>query len=137
MTARQELELSDLFLLGYLGLIASILRTVIYFQRDAFADPTWASVTLFIWGNVEAELVLIAASLPPLRPFFTDLWRSSSKFMGKLSHSNTTNQSILSPGKDVKKQGFERLENAGVIRPHSEVELVAIKPSHAKQSQLN
>lgn len=125
MTSKQKLALSSVFLLGSLGLIASIARRVIFFRSNAFADPTWTAVTLLAWTMVEVEAVLIAACLPPLRPLFISFWQSSSRFASKIHRSGTTHESISSYGGGVQKQGFTRIED---IRRTREVELESVPP---------
>jgi hypothetical protein len=48
--------------------VSSCVRFAIFFQGDAFKDPTWESVVLITWTVVEAGVYLIAACLPHLRP---------------------------------------------------------------------
>ena len=127
-TTKQKLELSGVFLLGSLGLIASIVRMVIFFRSNAFADPTWTAVTLLAWTMVEAEAVLIAACLPPLRPLFISLWQSSTRFTSRNHRSGKPHESISSHSGGVQKQGFVRIEDVGGIRRTWEVELVSMEP---------
>lgn len=127
-TTRQKLALSGVFLLGSLGLIASIVRMVIFFRSDAFADPTWTAVTLLAWTMVEVEAVLIAACLPPLRPLLISFWQSTSKFASKIHRFGRTHESVSSYSGGVQKQGFTRIEDAGGIRKTWEVELVPTEP---------
>lgn len=128
MTTKQKLALSGIFLLGSLGLIASIARMVIFFRHDAFADSTWTAVTLLVWTMVEVEAVLIAACLPPLRPLFISLWQSSTRFTSKIRRSDKTHQSTSSYSGGVQKQGFTRIEDVGGIRRTLEVEIVSMEP---------
>lgn len=123
MNHKQKLALSSVFLLGSLGLIASIARTVIFFQNDAFADPTWTAVTLLIWTMIEVEAVLIAACMPPLRPLFISFWQSTTHFTSKMSRSNKTDDSLPSYIGGSQKQGFTRFEDLGGIRRTCEVEM--------------
>ena len=130
MTTKQKLALSAVFMLGSLGLIASIARMVIFFQTsDAFSDPTWTAVTLLAWTMVEVEAVLIAACLPPLRPLFVSLWQSSTRFTSRINASGKTHESSLSHGGGgVQKQGFTRIEEEGGVRRIWDVELVPMEP---------
>ena len=128
MSAKQKLALSGVFLLGSLGLIASIVRMVIFFQKNAFADPTWTSVTLLSWTTVEVESVLIAACLPPLRPLFISFWQWGTGSTSKIPRSGKTHESSSSYSGGVQKQGFTRIEESGGIRRTVEVELGSMDP---------
>ena len=124
MSTKQKLALSGVFLLGSLGLIASIVRMVIFFRSDAFSDPTWTAVTLLSWTMVEVEAVLVAACLPPLRPLFISFFQSSTQWASKIHHFGKTQESNSSYGGGVQRQGFSRIEDEGGIRKTWEVELV-------------
>lgn len=128
MTIRQKLALSGVFLLGSLGLIASIARMVVYFRSNAFADPTWTAVSLLAWAMVEVEAVLIAACLPPLRPLLISFWQASTKFTSKIHRSSKTHEPNSSFTGGVQEQGFTRIDDVSGIRCTWEVELVPTAP---------
>lgn len=132
MTQKQKMALSGVFVLGSLGLIASIVRMVIFFQSEAFADPTWDAVTLLAWTMVEVDAVLIAACLPPLRPLFISFVQSTSKLTSKVHHRlGKTNESSSSHSGSggVQKEGFTRIDDESGIRRTWEVELVETNSS--------
>ena len=114
ITRRQKLALSGVFLLGGMGLIASIVRVGIFFRNDAFKDRTWTSVQLLIWTVVEVSVVLIAACLPTLRPLFVGLWRETTKISSKTHASNKQPDSYVSYSGHggPPKQGFSRINDS-------------------------
>ena len=143
----QKIALSGVFLMGSIGLIASIIRMVEFFQSgDALADPTWAATPLLAWTMVEVEAVLIAACLPPLRPLFLNFWQASTNFGSRFSsriprgtrtgrtHGSTASMSYSNVGlagagpggppiSAGDKQGFVRIEEEGGIRRTWELEM--------------
>jgi hypothetical protein len=50
------------------GCVASVISMVLFFKRDAFKDPTWASVQLMSWTLAEPGVIFICACLPSLWP---------------------------------------------------------------------
>ncbi|MCJ1246592.1 hypothetical protein MMC30_003801 [Trapelia coarctata] len=58
------------FAAGGVGVIAAIVRLVVFFQNDAFDDGTWTGVKLALAGIVETGTYLIAACLPAFRPLY-------------------------------------------------------------------
>ncbi|KAL4879446.1 hypothetical protein BJY04DRAFT_220042 [Aspergillus karnatakaensis] len=64
----QKLALTGVFLLGGLGVVASILRMTIFFQEQILVDPTWVSVNLGIRSVLESAIIIITACLPPSWP---------------------------------------------------------------------
>ena len=115
-------------MLGSFGLIASIVRMVMFFRSNAFADPTWTAVTLLIWTMVEVEAVLIAACLPPLRPMFLSLWHGGARVTSRWSRvGNKTLESAEDVGAPGQKKGFSKIEDYGGIRRTWEVEMVPVE----------
>ncbi|KAL8715438.1 MAG: hypothetical protein Q9220_000772 [cf. Caloplaca sp. 1 TL-2023] len=135
ITLRQKLALLGVFFLGSFGLVASIIRMVIFFQRNAFVDATWTSVSLLIWTTFEVDAVLIATSLPPLRPLFLHFWQSRTRFMAKVSRFSASNQSDSSQKGNVPKNAFARLDNVGAMRLGSEVELMHLGSPQLKNDR--
>lgn len=137
MTTRQKLAISSVFMMGSLGLIASIVRVVIFFQKDALIDPTWTSVTLLSWTMVERGAVLIAACLPPLRPLFISFWQSIAKLGSKMHCISRTSQPSASTNEELQKPGFTSLEGNEVIRQTWEIEIVPMEimlsPKHVQE----
>ncbi len=127
MSIRQKLALTGVFLLGGMGLIASIIRMVEFFERNAFADLTWIAVPLLSWTMVEVEAVLVVACLPLLRSLFIAFWRSSTGFRSKNRHSRKTQEPSFSYVGGVQRQVFARIEELGGIRRTWEVELTPME----------
>ena len=50
------------------GLISSCVRLAVFTRNYVDIDPTWRSVTLGTWTDIESSVYLIAACLPSLRP---------------------------------------------------------------------
>lgn len=50
------------------GIIAAIVRAVVFFQTDAVTDATWTGTSLKTWTEIEPFFYLIAACLPTYRP---------------------------------------------------------------------
>ncbi|KAI0205106.1 integral membrane protein [Astrocystis sublimbata] len=71
MEWRQKISLSILMGLGIFGVIASIVKTIEIRAISRTDDLTYAMAILGIWWTLEAYLVLIAVSIPTLRPIMT------------------------------------------------------------------
>ncbi|KAK4163738.1 hypothetical protein QBC43DRAFT_263608 [Cladorrhinum sp. PSN259] len=65
---KQKLWLCVVFTLGLIVCIASLLRFHFIDFAVLMADPTWASVNISTWANVEINLAIIIACIPTLRP---------------------------------------------------------------------
>lgn len=76
---------------AYSGLIASIVRFVIFFHSDAFEDGTWASADLTIWTSLEPGVYLMAACFPTYRPLVSLVFQSilSSSFLSRSLKQHT------------------------------------------------
>ncbi|GAB1312629.1 hypothetical protein MFIFM68171_02839 [Madurella fahalii] len=70
MKWKQKIALSSLMGLGVFAMIASIVKTVGLKALTETEDLTYAMANLAIWWTLEAYLVLIAASVPTLKPIF-------------------------------------------------------------------
>ncbi|KAI0099587.1 hypothetical protein GGR51DRAFT_535096 [Nemania sp. FL0031] len=61
------------FLFGSIGLVTSVIRFVVFYNRNLFLDPTYNSVELTIWTVCEPGVYLIAACLLVYRPLLDKL----------------------------------------------------------------
>jgi hypothetical protein len=70
MSRRQKTSLYCLFALGYLVVVAGILRTffVNYVMNETY-DQTWWYYDAILWVSIEFHIALICASAPALKPF--------------------------------------------------------------------
>ncbi|RAK83109.1 integral membrane protein [Aspergillus costaricaensis CBS 115574] len=76
----------SMFLLGSFVCIASIMRLVSVMTQGTDADVSWNWVNQAIWANIEADLAIVSACLPTLRPVWVAVRRS-------LFGTQATNQS--------------------------------------------
>ncbi|PYH67482.1 uncharacterized protein BO88DRAFT_344157 [Aspergillus vadensis CBS 113365] len=76
----------SMFLLGSFVCIASIMRLVSVMTQGTDADVSWNWVNQAIWANIEADLAIVSACLPTLRPVWVAVRRS-------LIGTQATNQS--------------------------------------------
>ncbi|KAL8718515.1 MAG: hypothetical protein Q9225_004364 [Loekoesia sp. 1 TL-2023] len=74
----KKLVLSLLFAFGIVACICAIIRTVNLSTLGQTQDITHAVAELVIWNTTEMYLVLLAGSLPGLRPLFNKRMRTSS-----------------------------------------------------------
>ncbi|CAH0054997.1 unnamed protein product [Clonostachys solani] len=74
---RQKVALMFVFLLGSLGMVASIVRLIVAFRITGLQDGTYDSAVLVIWSVVEGACYLIAACLPTLRPLFITMAKTA------------------------------------------------------------
>ncbi|KAF4632621.1 hypothetical protein G7Y89_g5501 [Cudoniella acicularis] len=133
---RLKIGLSFTFLVGSIGLIASIGRFIISLTTNSFEDGTWVAAELLIWIQVEPGAYLISACLPTLRPLLdkvakTRFFKASKGTVSRVfGTKGSGNDSAARParGLDIKLQpqkpasalsrnhsgrGFERLEDKG------------------------
>ncbi|KAI1283471.1 hypothetical protein F5Y07DRAFT_349786 [Xylaria sp. FL0933] len=68
VTTKVKLALSFTFIIGSLGLVASILRFISFFNTNSFTDATYNATELIIWTLAEPGIYLISASLLMYKP---------------------------------------------------------------------
>lgn len=88
MKVSTKVSLSFLMGLGVFAMICSIIKTI---QLRAIAekdDPTYGMCVLAIWWTLEAYMVLIAASIPTLRPLTNRAYPSQTRSGGILSNTS-------------------------------------------------
>ncbi|KAI1204110.1 uncharacterized protein F4807DRAFT_472677 [Annulohypoxylon truncatum] len=68
MEFKQKLSLSCIMGLGIFAMIASMVKTINLRSLAETYDPTYAMAELAIWWTLEANFVLLAVSIPTLRP---------------------------------------------------------------------
>ncbi|RAL11831.1 uncharacterized protein BO97DRAFT_453454 [Aspergillus homomorphus CBS 101889] len=83
MEKKRKISLSCLMGLGVFAMIASIVKTVQLRAITSQADLTYAMAHLAIWWTLEAYFVLIATSIPTLRPIVTRTTRHSRSVSSK------------------------------------------------------
>lgn len=69
-------------------MIASIVKTIQLRAISATGDLTYAMAHLSIWWTLEAYLVILAASIPTLRPIMTTSRPSSNATTGSRQHNS-------------------------------------------------
>ena len=72
---RQKVILVCIFCAGGLACIASFLRLYYFPRINASLDVTWNVTEIALWGQVEASIAVICASIPALKPLFSSLNR--------------------------------------------------------------
>ncbi|RYP63323.1 hypothetical protein DL769_006995 [Monosporascus sp. CRB-8-3] len=109
MEWKQKVSLSVIMGLGIFAMVASIIKTVHLRAITATDDLTYAMAELAIWWTLEAYLVLLAVSIPSLRPVLkakkpgSQRWvtggRENSSFhsLKRARASNKNNSSGLDP----------------------------------------
>ncbi|KAI0839113.1 hypothetical protein F5Y06DRAFT_303274 [Hypoxylon sp. FL0890] len=73
MELKQKVSLSCMMGLGIFAMIASILKTINLRAFTDMTDLTYAMGQLAIWWTLEAYLVLLAVSIPTLRPILRNV----------------------------------------------------------------
>jgi hypothetical protein len=72
---RKKVGLSCLMGMGVFAFVCAVVKTSKLPELKARADITYITVSLWIWNANEANLVIIAACIPTLRPLFLLLFR--------------------------------------------------------------
>lgn len=70
LTIKSRLGLICLLCLSFLAMIASIIKTIEAKMLSQFTDYTYDLVGYVEWGSIELNVVIIASSIPLLRPLF-------------------------------------------------------------------
>jgi len=86
MQKRQKIVLAFIFGLGWVACIISMVR--IYSLRviqKNMHDPTWYSVYVAYWSVIEANVGIVCACAPALKPLVTRIWPSFAKTSRKRS----------------------------------------------------
>ncbi|KAI0096316.1 hypothetical protein F4776DRAFT_651703 [Hypoxylon sp. NC0597] len=73
METKQKLSLSCMMGLGIFAMAASIIKTINLRAFTDTTDLTYAMARLAIWWTLEGYLVLLAVSIPTLRPIFRNV----------------------------------------------------------------
>ncbi|KAF1933164.1 uncharacterized protein M421DRAFT_191060 [Didymella exigua CBS 183.55] len=83
LARRTQWGLRIVFMLGLIGTVCSIFKTIELSALKKTKDPTWDGVNLTIWSATELSVGILIASLPPLRKVFDKMFRSmlSSTFI--------------------------------------------------------
>jgi hypothetical protein len=89
MDPKQKIALSSIMGLGVFAMVASIVKTVQLRALTATQDLTYEMATLAIWWTLEANFVLIAVSIPALRPIMKSKKSTSQGYGGSGSGSRT------------------------------------------------
>ncbi|KAJ5287687.1 hypothetical protein N7478_003373 [Penicillium angulare] len=90
MSGSSKKAIISMFLLGSFVCIASIMRLVSVMNQGTDADVSWNWVNQATWATVEADLAIVSACLPTLRPVYVTVRQ-------KLFGSPPTNQSSDPP----------------------------------------
>ena len=137
-TLRQKSELSILFSLGSIGMVATMARRLTYFRKSNHdSDHTWNAVTVQAWTMAEVEVVLIAACLPRLKPLFAIFWQSGTGYFSSLHRSSQHPKPMTSSNGVVQKHGFALIQDTSVIPEdwnEDSVPMALIVPSKRSQS---
>lgn len=93
---KQKLALYALFALGFLAVVAGIVRTVLlYLLLNKDYDFMWVLWETWIWAIVEIYVAIFAASAPALKPFFRRFLIDSIGSIGRNSRRRGTSQYAL------------------------------------------
>ncbi|KAK2831911.1 hypothetical protein FQN49_007042, partial [Arthroderma sp. PD_2] len=110
MELKKKISLSCLMGLGIFAMIASIIKTVQLRAITAKADITYAMAQLAIWWTLEAYLVIIATSIPTLRPIITPNRSSGNRRrVSSIKRSNIIPSNHSSYGQN---RHFERMDDS-------------------------
>ncbi|KAF1980436.1 hypothetical protein BU23DRAFT_445056 [Bimuria novae-zelandiae CBS 107.79] len=139
VSTSRKIGLMLIFLTGSVGIVASVIRTIVFVCTDPLLDITFNYVALVNWTIIEPGMYLLAACALSFKP----LWRMLSKFIGlyalcthtKSSATITTlpmpaQESIhLETLKTASSGGFTKLSSGrDTIDEELEVETAAVKP---------
>ncbi|KAI1417112.1 hypothetical protein F5Y13DRAFT_204453 [Hypoxylon sp. FL1857] len=89
MQWKQKAFLSGIMGLGIVAMVASIVKTVQLRAITEVSDITYTMATLAIWWTLEANLVLIAVSIPTIRPILKAPKDSTRDRSGPSDNVNT------------------------------------------------
>ena len=110
---KQKALLVAIFCAGGLACMASIFRLVYFPAINQSLDITRNVTRVVFWGQVEAFLAVVCASLPSLKPLFTGLKRKDNS----VKHSATTDSQSMGDGLLLPGGGLVRRE--GLCTIHS------------------
>ncbi|KAJ5260997.1 hypothetical protein N7478_011592 [Penicillium angulare] len=91
ISSSRKLAIISIFLLGSFVCIASIMRLISVVTQGTNADVSWNWVNQAIWATVEADLAIVSACLPTLRPVWVTIRRKLKGF--QLSNTSTDSPS--------------------------------------------
>ncbi|KAI1736252.1 hypothetical protein F4680DRAFT_262349 [Xylaria scruposa] len=85
MATNLKLALTGTFLIGGIGLVASILRLASFHNTHSFTDPAYNGAELQIWTLAEGGIYIISASLLVCRPLLEKIRGGASLIRTKMS----------------------------------------------------
>ncbi|KAI3343634.1 hypothetical protein F4824DRAFT_507434 [Ustulina deusta] len=85
-----KIALTFTFLIGSIGLVASILRLMVFYRTNAFVDATYHAVELQIWTLAEPGIYLISACLLVYRPLLEKVHVGVSLLRSKVATSTAS-----------------------------------------------
>ena len=80
MKLSMKISLIILMGLGVFAMVGSILKTVLLRSVGSSNDYTFTTSSLVIWWTVELYLVIIAASIPTLKPLLSKKQRNATPY---------------------------------------------------------
>lgn len=104
---RTKLTLVFILSLGIFACVASIVKTVK--QARVLEDPDWTfHDSFFMWNNIEFNVGILAASLPALRPLFTNILGATSRFTSSNNNNNRNNPAYDADGLAYRKSKTDK-----------------------------
>ncbi|KAI1277557.1 integral membrane protein [Xylaria sp. FL0933] len=117
MKLGRRISLSALMGLGIFALIASVIKTIKLQAITQTDDLTYAMADLAIWWTLEAYLVLIAVSIPTLKPIISTSKRHDKKSTNTFNATNTSNSRRKAQlgSAQCENRPFERLYDSSTL----------------------
>ncbi|PNS21063.1 hypothetical protein CAC42_3400 [Sphaceloma murrayae] len=128
MSWRRRLGVCVLFLGGAVSGIGAILKTVYVLGLKSSINPTGATADLMTWAHVEVWLIIIMATLPPLRPLFVKCFRTIRTNLSSLSSTHRKSRTANSSA------GFYELDKSSSAKHNSHHLEIECKGSESKGS---
>ncbi|PVI05588.1 hypothetical protein DM02DRAFT_685393 [Periconia macrospinosa] len=120
---RKKIALVLIFSIGIIPLVASVIRLVeivVVSHMDAMAklseDPSWRWAWVPVWGQIEVDVGIVAASLPSLSPLLKKFWSGVSTQL-YTTHPQHSTLIELQPPSTHSGRTLSTIENK--IRPES------------------
>ncbi|RAO64996.1 uncharacterized protein BHQ10_001008 [Talaromyces amestolkiae] len=97
--------------LTLLSAIVTIVKATYLHLFTDHTDPLYNVVTLVLWGLIEQNVVIVAACVPTLRPFFRKVFTNKSSRSGNSTGSHLHSSQAFKLSSKAVHSGFQRPES--------------------------
>ena len=132
ISLRSKIGICALMGVGFFTGACAIARTV-YMRRLGEQDLTWRAVELIIWAVLEADIGIIAACMPTMKPLFTAVKNPTSGIRQSLRKLTISRSQSGASEDDEQKLSYPSNSSSSDASPDEKSTIAAVKqPSNSQ-----